>query len=126
MVYSRLAKRLRVLGFGRFGDYLAQLEDREHPEWEHFVNALTTNQTDFFREAHHFALPRGACAHDLRPPHARLERGRPRDRRRAVLDRDDPVRGFETLMPPVEILATDLGHACPRPLRARGSTRSTR
>jgi chemotaxis protein methyltransferase CheR len=56
MVYSRLAKRVRRLGLRGFSEYLAQLDDRAHPEWEHFVNALTTNQTDFFREAHHFAL----------------------------------------------------------------------
>ncbi len=57
MVYSRLAKRLRLLGKQRFKDYLAMLEaDADHPEWEHFTNALTTNLTSFFREAHHFPL----------------------------------------------------------------------
>jgi chemotaxis protein methyltransferase CheR len=54
MVYSRLAKRLRVLGIPTFADYLRLLDDPRHAEWEHFVNALTTNQTEFFREAHHF------------------------------------------------------------------------
>jgi len=56
MVYSRLAKRVRALGTGTFDAYLALLDDAAHPEWEHFVNALTTNQTDFFREAHHFPI----------------------------------------------------------------------
>ncbi|WP_353220931.1 CheR family methyltransferase [Salinisphaera sp. S4-8] len=57
MVYSRLAKRIRVLGHTRFHDYLAMLQaDANHPEWEEFVNALTTNLTSFFREAHHFPL----------------------------------------------------------------------
>ena len=57
MVYSRLAKRIRVLGHTRFQDYLAMLQaDASHPEWEEFVNALTTNLTSFFREAHHFPL----------------------------------------------------------------------
>ncbi|MES1931149.1 chemotaxis protein CheR [Salinisphaera shabanensis T35B1] len=57
MVYSRLAKRIRVLGHTRFRDYLSMLQaDASHVEWEHFVNALTTNLTSFFREAHHFPL----------------------------------------------------------------------
>ncbi len=57
MVYSRLAKRLRHYGLTRFGDYLARLERQpEAREWEAFTNALTTNLTAFFREAHHFPL----------------------------------------------------------------------
>ncbi|WP_110600403.1 CheR family methyltransferase [Salinicola lusitanus] len=55
MVYSRLAKRLRLHGMTRFGDYLDRLEARsDSEEWEAFTNALTTNLTAFFREAHHF------------------------------------------------------------------------
>jgi len=57
MVYSRLAKRLRLHGMNRFGDYLDRLETRaESEEWEAFTNALTTNLTAFFREAHHFPV----------------------------------------------------------------------
>ncbi len=57
MVYSRLAKRLRLHGMTRFGDYLAHLDARpESDEWEAFTNALTTNLTAFFREAHHFPV----------------------------------------------------------------------
>lgn len=53
MVYSRLAKRLRTLGLDNFDDYLARVES--DPEEETcFKNALTTNLTHFFREAHHF------------------------------------------------------------------------
>ena len=55
MVYSRLAKRLRLHGMNRFSDYLDRLERRsDSKEWEAFTNALTTNLTAFFREAHHF------------------------------------------------------------------------
>jgi chemotaxis protein methyltransferase CheR len=55
MVYSRLAKRLRHYGLTRFSEYLARLERRpDAKEWEAFTNALTTNLTAFFREAHHF------------------------------------------------------------------------
>ncbi|CBV44221.1 CheR family methyltransferase [Halomonas elongata] len=57
MVYSRLAKRLRHHGLVRFADYLSRLEGNQaSPEWEAFTNALTTNLTAFFREAHHFPL----------------------------------------------------------------------
>jgi chemotaxis protein methyltransferase CheR len=54
MVYSRLARRLRANGMTDFPSYLAMLEDPESAELEHFLNALTTNLTAFFREAHHF------------------------------------------------------------------------
>lgn len=55
MVYSRLARRLRARGENKFSDYLDALErSNDAKEWEEFVNALTTNLTSFFREAHHF------------------------------------------------------------------------
>lgn len=57
MVYSRLARRLRTLQLADFASYLAMLEaDANSAEWEFFTNALTTNLTSFFREAHHFPL----------------------------------------------------------------------
>ena len=56
MVYSRLARRLRVNGLDNFKDYLALLESNNEAEWEAFVNSLTTNLTSFFREPHHFPL----------------------------------------------------------------------
>ncbi len=63
MVYARLARRLRALRIGSFDDYLRFLE-LEPAEWEHCTNALTTNVTSFFREAHHFdTLAAHARAH---------------------------------------------------------------
>lgn len=56
MVYSRLARRLRAHGLKRFSEYLELLKVGDEEEWEAFINALTTNLTSFFREAHHFAL----------------------------------------------------------------------
>ncbi|ADZ90378.1 chemotaxis protein CheR [Marinomonas mediterranea] len=53
MVYSRLASRVRYLKMKKVSDYLAYIE-RDAEELEHFVNALTTNLTSFFREPHHF------------------------------------------------------------------------
>lgn len=55
LVYSRLARRLRALKLPDFSAYLAYLE-QEINEQEEFINALTTNLTAFFREAHHFQL----------------------------------------------------------------------
>ncbi len=57
MVCSRLAKRLRHYGLNSFTDYLALLTD-ESAECQEFINCLTTNKTDFFREAHHFEFLR--------------------------------------------------------------------
>ncbi len=54
MVYSRLARRCRVLGVRNFDEYILFLEQPESDELNHFVNAITTNLTSFFRESHHF------------------------------------------------------------------------
>lgn len=57
MVYSRLSRRLRGLGLNDFKTYLDRLEaDARQPEWQEFVNALTTNLTSFYRESHHFPI----------------------------------------------------------------------
>ncbi|MGB0499236.1 MAG: CheR family methyltransferase [Rubricella sp.] len=55
MVASRLARRLKARGIGDPGTYLDLLErPEEGNERIEFVNAITTNLTSFFREAHHF------------------------------------------------------------------------
>lgn len=56
MVYSRLSKRLRANNLAAFSDYIALLERGNTRECEAFINALTTNLTSFFREAHHFPI----------------------------------------------------------------------
>ena len=60
MVYSRLSRRLRELGYSSFGQYLQALEASSgaagEAEWQEFVNCLTTNLTSFFREEHHFGV----------------------------------------------------------------------
>lgn len=53
LVYSRLVRRLRHLKLRSFSEYLEFLE-KDGPELEEFCNAITTNLTSFFREAHHF------------------------------------------------------------------------
>ena len=55
LVYSRLAKRLRLLGLSSFRDYCQLVESPEgREEREDMLRALTTNVTRFFREPHHF------------------------------------------------------------------------
>ena len=109
MVYSRLARRLRVHNLGRFSEYIALLHKGDESEWQPFVNALTTNLTSFFREPHHFT--------EL----ARLLEGR-RGRREPLLiwccassTGEEPysiamtvVDTLGTFTPPVSIVATDL------------------
>lgn len=66
MAYARLARRVRAMGHTRFSAYLDTLTaDPKNPEWQQFINALTTNLTAFFRESHHFDLLR---AHYCRMP----------------------------------------------------------
>lgn len=55
LVYSRLAKRVRALRLPDFGAYLDLVSsDQGENERREMLNALTTNVTSFFREAHHF------------------------------------------------------------------------
>lgn len=57
MVYNRLSRRLRELKLTRFADYVSRLESNQNsPEWQLFINALTTNLTSFFRESYHFPI----------------------------------------------------------------------
>ena len=111
MVYSRLARRLRATGIQSFGRYLDDLEaGRMAAEWESFTNALTTNLTSFFREAHHFPL---LAEHLVARPQ--------RERRTltvwcsAASTGEEPYsiamtacEAFNTLTPPVQIVATDI------------------
>ncbi|MCP5408360.1 MAG: protein-glutamate O-methyltransferase CheR [Chromatiaceae bacterium] len=55
MFYSRLSRRVRVLGLKDFSEYCDLLSNEtEEREVLELVNALTTNLTAFFRENHHF------------------------------------------------------------------------
>lgn len=55
MVYSRIARRLRIRGLSTFSEYIGLLET-DPAEWEEFTNSLTTNLTAFFREEYHFPI----------------------------------------------------------------------
>lgn len=73
MVQARLVRRLRALGLATFEAYWARLTDptTADPERVAFINALTTNKTEFFREPHHFDFLRTRWAPAPVPPGAR-------------------------------------------------------
>lgn len=56
MLESRLQKRIRALGLAGFEEYLEFVFEEEQADGEllHMIDAVTTNKTDFFREADHF------------------------------------------------------------------------
>lgn len=61
MVFTRLSRRLRALGLEDFDAYLAHLDTPAGAgEVAELINAITTNLTAFFREAHHFEHLRDA------------------------------------------------------------------
>jgi chemotaxis protein methyltransferase CheR len=108
MVYSRLARRLRATGIGSFSRYLDDLEAGHlGEEWQSFTNALTTNLTSFFREAHHFPLL---------AEHLKKVRDKPITIWcSASSTGEEPYsiamtacEAFNTLTPPVQIIATDI------------------
>ena len=107
MVYSRLARRLRATGIVSFSTYLADLESgRNDAEWEAFTNALTTNLTSFFREAHHFPIL-AEHVRDLKGPitvwcSASSTGEEPYSIAMTLCE------AFNTLTPPVQIIATDI------------------
>jgi chemotaxis protein methyltransferase CheR len=54
LVYGRLARRLRALHLRTFAEYRDLLASDGGREIVELCNAITTNLTSFFREAHHF------------------------------------------------------------------------
>jgi len=63
LVYSRLARRIRVRQLSSFAEYIRLLEQGDKQERVEFVNAMTTNMTSFFREPHHFPILANHLAH---------------------------------------------------------------
>jgi chemotaxis protein methyltransferase CheR len=107
MVYSRLARRLRATGIRSFQAYLDDLEGRhDNEEWEAFTNALTTNLTSFFREAHHFPLLAEHVRKITEPVTIWCS---------ASSTGEEPYsiamtlcEAFDTLTPPAQVIATDI------------------
>jgi chemotaxis protein methyltransferase CheR len=56
LVQNRLQRRIRELGIHSLEQYIQYFFAASHfEEREHFINLITTNKTDFFREPEHFA-----------------------------------------------------------------------
>ncbi len=107
MVYSRLARRLRATGIGSFGKYLDDLEaGRLGEEWEAFTNALTTNLTSFFREAHHFPLLAEHVKHLQGPITIWCSASSTGEEPYSIAM--TMCEAFNTLTPPCQIIATDI------------------
>lgn len=54
LVQSRLMRRMRELQIRDFNEYYEYLNENYDDERIHLINCITTNKTDFFREAGHF------------------------------------------------------------------------
>jgi Methylase of chemotaxis methyl-accepting proteins len=55
LLRARLAKRMRVIGMRSLPDYMELLRnDQSGRELVYFLDCITTNKTDFFRESQHF------------------------------------------------------------------------
>ena len=107
MVYSRLARRLRATGIVSFATYLAELEaGRLGEEWESFTNALTTNLTSFFREAHHFPLLAEHLKTAAQPITIWCSASSTGEEPYSIAM--TACEAFNTLTPPVQIVATDI------------------
>ena len=74
MITNRLRRRLRATGIATFSAYYAKLiSPSGAPEMPAFLDAITTNETYFYRDAHHYDWLGGTFL----PAFAR--QGRPRD-----------------------------------------------
>lgn len=75
LVSSRLGKRIRALHFEGFADYIAYLNKPDgEQEIINFVNAVTTNKTDFFRENKQFEFMQTTLLPAIKEKLARREK----------------------------------------------------
>lgn len=108
MAYNRLVPRLRALGLRNFGDYLDRLERNDAAECEAFINALTTNLTAFFREAHHFPILARHLANADARAGITLWCAAAATGEEAYTMAIIACETFRTLKPPVRIVASDI------------------
>ena len=54
LLYNRVRRRLIALEIKNFSEYYIYLKNHINKELSPFINCVTTNQTSFFREKHHF------------------------------------------------------------------------
>lgn len=106
MVYSRLARRLRHHRIDRFSTYLDSLDALD--EVQAFVNALTTNLTAFFREAHHFSTLRDFVLERGKPGGFRVWSAAASTGEEAYSIAITLAEAYGSMKPPVRILASDI------------------
>ena len=116
-VASRLGASFRRSGLPRFGDYVERLRHDETARRE-AIEALTTNHTGFFREAHHFThftenvrpalLARAARREPLRFWSAGSSTGEEVHSLTLALLGSDPAQSRSVLSGDVRFLATDI------------------
>jgi chemotaxis protein methyltransferase CheR len=119
LLRARLGRRLRALGCTTFSQYHQYLMDPGAggaDEMRAFINAITTNKTDFFREGHHFQFLSGPWAEARRADGDRTGRRRLRFWSAACSSGEEPytlaiVLNEARLVPPLwdtRILASDI------------------
>jgi chemotaxis protein methyltransferase CheR len=107
LVYSRLSPSIRAGGHASVRGYLDALQAGPPAGWQRFVNALTTNHTGFFREAHHFDALIAALRDAGPAPHVVWCAGAATGEEAWSLA-ITACEAFESLAPPVRIVATDV------------------
>ena len=67
MLEGRMRRRVRSLGFADINEYCETLLDTGGPNAEmvHFIDAVTTNKTEFFREPGHFTYMRSTILPEI-------------------------------------------------------------
>ncbi len=113
MVYGRLSKRIRSHFAGNFQAFCDAIEQGDAQEQDFLINAITTNLTAFFREAHHFdylrqrlipeLLRRNAHSRKIRIWSAGCSTGEEPYSIAMSLAGDNQLAGWD-----IKILATDL------------------
>nr|MBP9022553.1 chemotaxis protein CheR [Spirochaetota bacterium] len=54
LLQSRVMRRMRILNLSNYNEYIDYLNSNYVKEIVEFINAVTTNKTEFFREGFHF------------------------------------------------------------------------
>jgi chemotaxis protein methyltransferase CheR len=108
MVYNRLSHRLRALGLNCFSDYLDILIQGDSEEWNNFIGALTTHLTSFFRENYHFPILARHMAERSVNGKVFLWSCAASTGEEAYSMAITAAEQFNTMFPPVSILATDV------------------
>lgn len=112
LVQSRLLRRLRELHIFSYDDYYSFLQDNYSQEIINLINCITTNKTEFFREARHFDFMHQVVL----PEYVRMKKKTLRIWSAGCSTGEEPYTIAITLleffkdmqMPDIKILATDI------------------